>query len=156
MWEFLGSVFGGGVTGLLGVILSFASDYLKARQRNAQELALLVEQRKIVEMEIAKAERVEIIRADAQREVAESSAFAASIAADRAAYSRSESPWLVLVDVVRGLIRPAVTLYLCVLISVFYFATDSAVLRYDIQNTALYLATAAVLWWFGTRAGKKA
>lgn len=156
MWEFLGSILSGGVTGLLGVVLSFASDYFKARQRNAQEITLLIEQRKIIELEIASAERVEIVRADAAREVAESSAFAASIAADRAAYSRGESPWLVLVDVVRGLVRPSVTLYLCALISVLYFATESPALRHEIQSTSLYLATAAVLWWFGSRAGKRA
>lgn len=139
-FEFMGSALAGGATGLIGVAMSLFGDWLRGRREDKQRAVLL-----------ADAER-------AARDLAESTAaagaadvLAASIAADAATYSRAGSSVLVFVDLVRGLTRPVLTLYLCVAISIFYFTTDMAALRLEILQTALYLTTAAVLWWFGTR-----
>ena len=61
-----------------------------------------------------------------------------------------------LVDVVRGLTRPALTWSLFALVGAIYFllgASDLAAvsLRPRIVETVLYLFTAAMLWWFGAR-----
>ena len=56
----------------------------------------------------------------------------------------------------RGLTRPLLTWCLLGLTGAIYFllaATDAhaALLRPRIVETVLYLATAALLWWFGSR-----
>ena len=61
-----------------------------------------------------------------------------------------------LVDFVRGMTRPLLTWGLVALVGAIYFllgAVDVAAadLRPRIVDTVLYLATAAVLWWFGQR-----
>ena len=61
-----------------------------------------------------------------------------------------------LVDAVRGLTRPALTWSLFALVGAIYFllgASDFAALslRPRIVETVLYLFTAAMLWWFGSR-----
>ncbi len=72
------------------------------------------------------------------------------------------------VDATRGLIRPGLTIYLVVLAHLMYIdaqgllasrgaqltATELQALTAQIVGTLLYLATTAVVWWFGTRPPK--
>ena len=60
------------------------------------------------------------------------------------------------VDAVRGLTRPLLTWSLFALVGAIYFllgASDLGAvgLRPRIVETVLYLFTAAMLWWFGSR-----
>ena len=60
------------------------------------------------------------------------------------------------VDAVRGLTRPALTWSLFALVGAIYFLLGAADittvgLRPRIVETVLYLFTAAMLWWFGSR-----
>ena len=70
-----------------------------------------------------------------------------------------------LLDVLRGVVRPGLTIYLCVLTTQIYNELASQVgpltadQRYEttklIVGTILYLFTTVTLWWFGTRSSGK-
>ena len=151
------SVLTGGATGLLGTALSAVVDFFQSRQRHAQELDL-----RRLDIELAKAEAEgaaahAAIEAQASRERAEWEAMEASYKEAARRWSRPGEGWAMqLVDVVRGLTRPALTWSLFALVGAIYFllaGSDLAAvsLRPRIVETVLYLFTAAVLWWFGAR-----
>ena len=76
---------------------------------------------------------------------------------------------MIVMDVIRGVIRPGLTVYLCVLTTIVYFQAVRLLLSVGIQmdvsramkltelvvGTILYLTTTCVLWWFGTRNRQK-
>jgi hypothetical protein len=105
-------------------------------------------------------------------EVASQEAFAASFKMDTrysegAAYTKGQAWGLVALDVVRGLVRPGLTVYLCVLTTMIYLQARELIGKEDLNpdqalalegqivNTILYLTTTCVLWWFGTRNKQK-
>ena len=151
------SVLTGGATGLLGTALSAVVDLFQSRQRHAQELDL-----RRLDIELARAEAEgaaahAAIEARAMRERAEWEAMEASYREATRRWSKPGEGWAMqLVDVVRGLTRPALTWSLFALVGAIYFllgASDLAAvsLRPRIVETVLYLFTAAMLWWFGAR-----
>jgi len=104
-------------------------------------------------------------------------ALKASIAADRATYSekiadkigRAAAGFLLaLVDVIRGLVRPAIPLYFVYFIAKLWAdvkvdilakmqtvgETMGAMLTVRVVDAALFLALTVVGWWFGTRPPK--
>lgn len=115
----------------------------------------------------------------AAREVdADANLLQASFAADRASFLTADVlksggrlvRWMMAtVDFVRGMIRPGLTIYLVVLAHLMYMdaqkmlvargeqvtAAELQALTLQIVGTLLYLATTAVVWWFGTRPPKK-
>lgn len=104
------SILTGGTTGLLGTAVSGAIDFFQARQRHAQEMDL-----RRLDIELARAEAEgamahAAIEAEAARERAEWKALEASYRAASRRWSRAGESWAMqLVDVVRGLTRPALT-----------------------------------------------
>ena len=151
------SVLTGGATGLLGTALSAVVDFFQSRQRHRQELDL-----RRLDIELAKAEAEgaaaqAAIEARSARERAEWEALEASYREAGRRWSRpGEGRLMQLVDAVRGLTRPALTWSLFALVGAIYFllgATDITTvgLRPRIVETVLYLFTAAMLWWFGSR-----
>ena len=167
----IGSVLTGGATGLLGVIFQRFADY-KNKQLDAQirtadrahELAVMSAEWQ-GKLSVAKEQ------GEAARDVADSGALAASYqgAFERMAnWDMKKEPWyfkmwLILLDVVRGLVRPALTVYLCVLTTLIYFearallaaedldVTNAVKMQTRIVETILYLTVTCVLWWLGTR-----
>lgn len=183
----LTSVLGGGATGLLGVLLQRWFDHRKAQadmalvklQLEAAERTRRLE----LEHQASMADRVEATKAlEAQlalqaREIeADAAAYAASVGADRATYlapeaqagSRAARWMMALVDLVRGLVRPGITAYSLVLLTmVFWWVQDLArragapmtaeqlhQLTMQCVGTVFYLATTCVVWWFGVRPGQ--
>jgi hypothetical protein len=69
----------------------------------------------------------------------------------------------VLLDLFRGLVRPALTVYLCVLSTLIYYQARELIAQQPLKpdqalqienlivGTILYLTTTCVLWRFGTR-----
>lgn len=191
MMEILGtvltSVLGGGATGLLGVLLQRWFDQRKAQADLAMVKLQLeaAERTRRLELEhkAAMADRVEATKAlEAQlalqeREIeADAAAYAASVGADRATYLAPEAQagsrvarWMMaLVDLVRGLVRPGITAYSLVLLTmVFWWVQDLArrtgtpmtpeqlhQLTMQCVGTVFYLSTTCVVWWFGVRPGQ--
>lgn len=192
LFSLLGVMFSGGATGLIGVLLQRYFDY-KGKQQDLELVRINNEHaRLLAQMEVEKAnraaeatERVAEAQADAQVRSAEleaqaradeaaARAYVASVESDRATYldprAQSRSAFarvmMTLVDSVRGLIRPVLTLYLVILATVMFYwaqglvpesgpgaleAAKAAEIVKTIIDTLLYLATTCVVWWFGVR-----
>ena len=68
-----------------------------------------------------------------------------------------------LLDFARGIVRPALTIYLCALTTYIWWQVRQLIDKEDLDpaevlevwkmvvNTILYLTTTCILWWFGTR-----
>jgi hypothetical protein len=103
--------------------------------------------------------------------VADAQAFAASFQLEPKQYSSGVKPGkvagflLVFVDVLRAIVRPGLTLYLCWIATRMYDESRAVLAIADLTTqpalvmnvytqivfTLLYLFTTCVLWWFGTR-----
>lgn len=170
------SIVSGGATGLLGVIAQRAFDAWNKKQEldrlKAQwdhDAVMKDKDAAIMAAEWAARTKVATTEADAAKDVAQSNAFSESLKAQSIRYSEGKQtgPFLtgclVLLDVVIGLIRPLLTIYLCALTTYVYFEVRlllgkesiSSIEALDIWKlvicTILYLTTTCILWWFGTR-----
>lgn len=169
------SILSGGATGLLGVVFQRIADYKNRqldlqldKQRGELELAKRDKDAAIMREEWAGRTQVAQIEGDATKDAAESAAFAASLSGEPKRYADGKmttaQTWLmVALDFIRGIVRPGLTIYLCVLTTLVYLqarellagqamsATEALELVKMIVGTVLYLTTTCVLWWFGTR-----
>lgn len=176
MLSIIGSIFAGGATGLLGMIFQRAFDWLNQREiakqkKQDQDFELA---KKRIDIEVTQAEwsgRVKVAaeEASAAKDVAESNAFSQSLMKEPERYSETKlvtpgQNWLlVLLDVLRGSIRPLLTVYLCALTTYIWWQVRQLIQTEDLEskdvleiwrmvvNTILYLTTTCILWWFGTR-----
>ena len=157
MLDLLLSVLTGGATGLLGTLITGALDFFQRRQDHAQEMELRRLDMELARIEGESAGHVAAIEAEGRADEAAWSALEKSYREASRRWSRPGEGWLMqLVDFVRGMTRPMLTWCLVGLVAAIYFwlgASDMEVIeiRPRIINTVLYLATAAVLWWFGAR-----
>lgn len=152
--DILTSIVTGGATGLLGTAIGGVTQYFQRRQQHRQEVELRRLDAEIVRAEGASAEKVAAIEGETSRDAAAWKALTASHEQAGVRWSDGESRWLVLVDVVRGLTRPFLTFALLGMVGACWW-TAPPELRAEIQPriaaTLLYLATASLLWWFGSR-----
>ena len=171
------SVVGGGVTGILGVVVQRIADY-KNKQldlqlvtlKNSHEITMREVDAEIMREEWAARTKIAVTEAEAKEDVAESQAFAASFNeperySESSKHSLGQAWVMVILDAIRGLVRPTLTIYLCALTTFIYLHSknlldlhgvnmtpDQAVKQANlIIGTVLYLTTTCVLWWFGTR-----
>lgn len=191
MLEILGGIFsaatGGGALGLVGGLLRQGLDYFNKRaeiarevevlkERNAHELAMRDKDLALMTAEAAAQLRVVQEQGENAAEVAQINAIATSFAADRASFATGEiasnSPWFVAVDVVRGLIRPTITLLFDLAMlaiwgvlmwllwgqlgKLFAIADPNVVkpmmdLLLEITKSIIFLATTATGYWFVAR-----
>lgn len=176
----LTSILAGGATGLLGMVFQRAFDgifqYFKAKQdlalfqaKSAHEIAMKDKDAAIMAQEWAARTKVATVEGDAKKDVAATEAFSKSLLTEPERYSsaaaltKNQNWWLVLLDVVRGSVRPLLTAYLCVLTSYIWWEVHSKLTLEDLEtaqaleiwlqvvNTILYLTVTVILWWFGTR-----
>ena len=177
----ISGVLSGGATGLLGAIIQRWFD-LKTKDRDLAMMRLQHEQAlALAQIESVRAERraqadefAADRAAEAQEAAADAKALVASYEADQARYldksqqnSRFVRILFAVVDGIRGLIRPLLTAYLVVLVTWMFvwaraLAGNTALTTADAVNiigqivaTILYLTTACVLWWFGSRPPKR-
>ena len=154
MLDALMAVVSGGATGLLGTVVSGATAYFERRQRHQQEMDLRQVDLQIARAEGASAENVAAVEAEALESTAAWRAFEASHRASTVRWSSGDSKWLVAVDVVRGLLRPALTVAFLAFMGWIYATMPFVApenLGGRLVDTVLYLATTCTLWWFGTR-----
>lgn len=166
------SVFGGGITGLIGSItqhvLEFKTKKLELeanRDKFAHEERMVKAEAEVMAQEWAARTKVAETESAARIDVADSAAFAASFnePARYSEHTTEKQNWFMVgLDVLRGVVRPGLTVYLCILTTLLYLkaqrllptdlAPDQALgLVNDIVGTILYLTTTCILWWFGTR-----
>lgn len=146
----------GGITGLIGGIAEKITAYKTKqleieleKQKFANELALRKVDAEIMAQEWAARTKVADIEATAKVEVEDSKAFATSYQMEPKTYGIK---WL---DALRGSIRPALTLYLCAVVTLMYMRTDGGSINaQSVADTILYLSVTSVCWWFGSRGVK--
>lgn len=171
-----GSIFSGGATGLIGVVLQRFADYKNKQldmqleaQRAANEIAKRRVDAEISAQEWAARTRVAEVEAAGREAVEDAKAFAASFAMEPQTWTgaRKLSPaqtWLMVVlDFARGSVRPVLTVYLCMLTTYIWYQVSDVLGKQNLDvagavsvwntvvGTILYLTTTCVLWWFGTR-----
>ena len=155
MWEMIGSIFTGGLTGLLGSGITVVAEHYKQKQKNEHELATAKIEQDTMRLEMEGQERISEIEGETQKSVAEAAAFTQSMKSDKATYTKgSGSGWLVAVDFFRGVTRPFVTWYLIGLVTAMYITTTQPDMEQKIILTTLYITTTVILWWFGSRMRK--
>ena len=170
-----GGIFSGGATGLLGVAFQRFADY-KNRQldlqlldkKNAQEIEMRKADAAIMAQEWAGRTKVAEVEAEAVVSAADAAAFAESFKTEPTSYSsgvkytRGQAWMMVVLDALRGSVRPLLTVYLCAITTMVYLDAQKimgSVTTPDqahetvklIISTVLYLTTTCTLWWFGTR-----
>ena len=157
MLDLIMSVVTGGATGLVGTVLSGVLGLFKESGERKHEIALRELDIELAKAEANAAERVAAVEAESAEAQAEWGALEASYREASSRMSRAhEGGAMKVVDVVRGLIRPLLTVALVAAVIVIFFYVgvpelDAEKMGARIIETVLYLATAAVLWWFGQR-----
>ncbi len=170
----LTSLLAGGLTGVLGAVFSNLADIWKRRQDRKHEIELRRLDLAIMDKEWEYRTRTAEAEEEVRLQESSDALRTASYTADTARYidpakikSVCLKAALVAVDVIRGLIRPALTVYLlwlvwdtrCEVRTVIEAAggiqamdvrTAISVYRLIIEMI-LYLASTCVTWWFGTR-----
>jgi hypothetical protein len=177
MISIFSSLASGGILGAIGSGITNLFDFLKQKQANKQALEVrkleiaVTDKRHEHELTLAGMKQTMDLQKGADK------IQAASYGTDRATYTDTKSAnWvsqilLTTVDVLRGLVRPAMTGYMVWEVhvlrsSVEAILTNSGVtlisapqalaIYGDIVNMILFLASASFSWWFGTRIKNKA
>jgi len=141
------SAAGGGLFGVIGTALGRVAGYFETRQQQAFEQSRWSHEVDMVRlnMEVSRAQT------QAEAELADTrgswEGLKASVQADQALASGYP-----IVDAIRALTRPALTLLLWLITALIFFNIDET-LKVRIVETSVSAATAATLWWFGDRTG---
>ena len=152
------SAFGGGLTGLLGHGIK---EWLSAKRLD-KEARIKAEERAhelaVMRLEAETAGKVAAIQTEGAAEVASYDALVSSYQHDKATYSarfdrlpRWAVGALVMVDVVRGVTRPALTATGIVAVSYLAIGGAEEWVRLEATRALVYVTTAAFLWWFADR-----
>lgn len=172
------AILSGGATGILGVVAQRLFDHWKLKQENDRlrlihehELVMRKADAEIMAQEWAQRTKVAEVEGATKREVAEVEAFSASFQLEPKRYAEGVKVGklgaflLVVVDVLRGSVRPGLTIYLAWIATELYLDSARVQAKVDLTGqtqlllqlhqqivfTLLYLFTTCVLWWFGTR-----
>ena len=163
----LGAIASGGITGILGAGISLFGEWKKQQMVFAHEERMeeLRQDAMHIQIEIAKEQTAAAIN------LAEMAAFTESQKNDEATYTKGQElsgmqKWLmVIVDFLRGMIRPSMTIYMTVLTTILYMEVMELMggleglldkdlvlqLANQIILVILYITSTVILWWFGTR-----
>ena len=173
----VGGVLSGGATGLLGVVVQRWADYKnkqadleKLKAQFTHEQVMRDKDAAIMAQEWAARTKVAEIEGETRKEVAAEGSFTASLGSEPKRYAegvkftRGQGWVMVALDAIRGLVRPALTVYLCGITTLIYWQAHEIMSEIGdltpeqavrlvtmITSTVLYLTVTCVLWWFGTR-----
>jgi len=149
MFELLGTVLTGGITGVVGSVIGKAFSFLdawqeekKATNEHGRTLELLELQNKIGAEENEREMEITQAKIDADSRVASYS---------HDSMAGTGSIWVI--DLLR-LVRPVLTFSLIILVGILYFKAIPAG-RATIEASVIYLCSSSCLWWFGDRAMRK-
>jgi len=150
MLDALLNIFSGGITGVAGAALSGWIEHRKAAAAHEHELAVRRMNLEEIRLEAETAEKRGALELERTVEAGAAAALEASYRLEPKRYGRGDHVALVWVDVVRGLVRPVLTIGLVAASVAIYYHAD-ATLRAETAGTLLYITTACTLWWFGGR-----
>ncbi len=162
----LTSIISGGATGILGSALSRVFGFFENKQKFKHDLELLRINGELQEKEsAARLKEIQLqgdmtvrnaeVQGEINMELSANEMLGKSYTEAGTRWSSGDSKYLIMVDVVRGMTRPLLTITLCLMAFTIWLSTKDLKLETQIVMTLLYLTTTSVLWWFGTRpAGK--
>lgn len=168
--ELLSSAFGGGLVGAIasgfGKFMDNRKELKMLELEHQHDIAMSTHEKDMARMQLESERALATIDADVRISEADYASLEASMEADTARYAGVDtsktSRWLVLVDVVRGLMRPAITGTLTVyLVALTFYCFAKYGVEFDSANVAAMTfavieglsttATLALSWWFGSR-----
>ncbi len=148
----------GGASGLIGTVLSGVMSFFQARQRHQQALEMRKIDLEEMRMEAESAERVAALDLEARTNEADAKALAASYREASSRWSKGldltpAQGWvLILIDAIRGLMRPTLTLfYLYGTYAIWAAVLPGSEDGQHASQAMVYLSTTCTLWWFGSR-----
>lgn len=159
----------GPLVGLGGSALTKWLDQRAEASKQAHELAMRRADAELMAQEWAQRAKVAEIETTGASDVAASQAFSVALQAESQRYSQGMEAsrgqkWLMFIlDFTRGMVRPALTLYLCAITSAVavqaYLLLDRVPMDQfeawgmlkTIVEKVLFLTETVVLFWFGTR-----
>lgn len=166
----------GGIFGIIGALVKQGLETYQAKNEAAKQLSLMQEtnrheaimadkQKELIQIEAASGLVLAEVNKAKETDIAAYDALSASYAGDKATYSEAKtSIWMVVVDFVRGMTRPALTLFFSVSLVGFAVVIWAAVPAdviltqdflkatfYRLVDALIFLATSAVGWWFAAR-----
>lgn len=153
MIDLILGVVSGGMTGLLGSVLSGGVKFFTDRQNQKHELSKMEMELRHMDKEADIARDIKEMDLEGQEAAAAWKGLEASYAESGKRWSTGDSGWIVAVDVVRGMMRPVLTLALVGVTTGIYFTLgdESESLQERIIATILYLTALALSWWFADR-----
>lgn len=173
MIEALVSLLSGGLTGIIGSAISKYSEFKTRKLELENQVAMANIETQHIELETRANVQIQESEAEASVQRSADAALSASYSADVSAYLQAATGhgrvvtfFMGCVDFIRGLMRPAITLYLIALTSwVSYTLYDlivqlgaadfdgyeAIVLWRQVIDMVLYLTATAITWWFGSR-----
>ena len=158
------SILTGGATGLIGTLFSGIFATFKARADHKHEFKMRELDLEELKLERDSAERVEGIKAESAVNVADARALQSSYSlamkrwTDNLQMTTAQTWILLFVDVVRGLMRPFLTIFFLYLSYHIWGDIFTGTITNTTQhfvNTILYLATLSASWYFGSRSIEK-
>jgi len=172
----IGAILAGGATGIFGSVVSLVGEFKKIREQHRHEEQM--QELAIKSMEIEAKLKLEqtVAEGEIAEELAALETLRSSYDHDKATYYKQTGiKWIDgtvgfgmgTVDLVRGLIRPVVTIAMALvavevhneLIAMMsqmeqpLTPAEAASIYANLNNVILYITTTVILWWFGTRAG---
>lgn len=172
----LGSIFSGGLLGLIGGIFTKFQELAILKEKHRHEETMQEKEREFLAMELDRDIQVARHEENARVAVAESAAMQGSYQHDSRQYLSDKAMrkskfaifLMTIVDFCRGILRPALTVYLTVLsqltfnhiLALYKIAEDAGAtltndqafqLLYLCVIFILFLASTAVGWWFAVR-----
>ncbi len=179
----ISGVLSGGATGLIGIALQTWGDIkrrqhdlevLKQQHANTVELTKIESERDLrtATLNAESAEVLAQIQANSKAEEMASADYNSSVKNDTATYlsPTAQKKWYIVlmmatVDFFRGIIRPGITIYCMVLLTMLLMwvhdmwvraqlpltPDDSKKLTMEIIGTTTYLVVTTTVWWFGRR-----
>lgn len=148
----LETLLSGGLTGIVGSLISNVTGYFKAKQEHQQAMDMAQLEHKNTIMQIAAEAKYKnqqlTIEAERDMGVAEYAALASSYNS-QAAYA-GDNKWLVIAEFFNKTTRPAITFCMVFLTTAIYFSSDDS--TSDLIARAVVAMTATVIsWWFCDR-----
>lgn len=163
----LSSAFGGSLIGSIG---SFCQKWIEGKNQATQmqlkfqhESDMADKEYQQMKLQLESAKAVAEVKADEAAQQASYTALSDSMNADAATYSKgTTNPWLIGVDVIRGIMRPTITIGLTVYIAAVviynFIQYGGSFIPADVSKATLAIladlgtyAGVAITWWFGAR-----
>lgn len=146
MWDVIGSVMTGGATGILGSVIGKAFNFV---DMFIEEKKAAGEHTRTMEMHRLQSElRAEEL--ENERAIVEEESAGAARAASYGLMTNVEVPYPWVAAILR-LMRPMLTLLLVVIVWYIYATSNDIAQQETMLQSVIYMASTAVLWWFGDR-----